>query len=158
MKKLSIILIVAMLAGCQWGNIIYPAPVTSVCTQPEAQGSVICQIATYLKTTPEQLNDALLDASLVGIWTKLISATDLRAAVSKVRQYTAMTDNLTMDMLIRYITKESETDPALALLLSRRLKTLNVTQGALNLKIFKPFDKGLVVKALDSQTEQLTWF
>lgn len=143
----------AIVCGCAT---IYPPPPAPVCAAPEAAGSVICEIARRLSTTPEQLDQMFLDASLVGIGTKLVRAADLRRAVERARSWVAEKHILTVDGLVKYLVAESEVDPALALLVSRRLGVINLPD--LGLAPLTAYDIALVLKGLDHQLAQLSWF
>lgn len=135
---------------------VYPPPGNPVCAAPEAVGSVICATAARVGMTPEQIDAAFLDAALVGIGTKVVKADDLRKAVDKTRVWVVERDILTIDGLVKYLVKEAEIDPALALLLSRRLGLINLPD--LGIKPVTAYDKGLIVAGLDHQLEQLSWF
>lgn len=134
---------------------IYPVPTDPVCARPGAEGSVICATAQRLNMTPEQIDSAFLDAALVGIGTKVIKAEDLRSAVLKTKKWVDENE-FTIDQLVKYLVKQADVDPALALLLSRRLGMINLPD--LGVVALTPYDKGLVLAGLNSQLEQLSWF
>ena len=154
MKKLFIfILILIFTASCAS---VYQRPAVPVCSKSEAAGSVICAIGAKIGTTPEQMNDLLLDASLIGIGTKVTTGAEMKAAVAKVQKYVAEKPSLSAKLIISYLVTEAKIDPALALLLSRRLVFLQVP--GLETQTLTPFDVGLVKAHLDSQMEQLSFF
>jgi hypothetical protein len=107
-------------------------------------------------TTPEQMDTMLLDASLIGITTKVTTGDELKAAVGKVQKYVTDTPALSINLIIGYLVKEAKIDPALALLLSRRLVFLQVP--VLDVKTLTPFDVGLIKGHLANQLEQLDFF
>lgn len=153
MKKTLIVTVcILLLAGCAS---IYQPPAAPVCASPLAQGSVICAIAARLGTTPEQIDAMFLDASLVGIGTKVIKAEDLRKAVLETKLWVDQHE-FTVDALIKYLVKQAEVDPSLALLLSRRLGMINLPD--LGQVQVTAYDKGLVLAGLNHQLEQLSWF
>lgn len=141
-----------LLAGCAS---VYQPPAAPVCAAPAAAGSVICAIAARLNTTPEQLDAMFLDASLVGIGTKIIKAEDLRTAVLSTKRWVEKNE-FTVDALVKHLVKQAEVDPALALLLSRRLGMINLPD--LGQVQVTPYDRGLVLDGLNHQLEQLSWF
>ena len=154
MKRMAVFgILLLMIAGC---SKIYTPPATPVCAAPEAKGSILCAVAQKLNTSPEQLDSAFLDAALVGIGTKLISAAELKAAVGKAQAWVAKQSTFSIDLLTKYLVKESTVDPALALLLSRRLGVLNVPD--LGVKPLTPYDVALVQAGLQHQMDQLGWF
>lgn len=157
MKKfITLLLFGLLLSGCSFLNQVYPPPAVSVCSKAEAAGSIICATAAKLNMTPEQIDAAFLDASLVGIGTKVIKAEDLRNAVTKTRKWVVEKNVLTIDGLVKYLVKESEVDPALALLLSRRLGLINLPD--LGVQPLTAYDIQLVISSIDHQLEQLSWF
>ena len=154
MKRfLALLAIAALLIGCAT---LYPTPTAPLCGKPEAAGSVICAIGAKIGTTPEQMDTMLLDASLIGITTKVTTGTELKAAVAKVQKYVDQTPTLSVNIIIGYLVREAQLDPALALLLSRRLVFLQVP--VLDVKALTPFDVGLVKAHLAHQMNQLSIF
>ena len=135
---------------------MYPTPTAPLCGKPEAANSVICAIGAKIGTTPEQMDSLLLDASLIGITTKVTTGAELEKAVAKVQKYVADTPTLNINLIIGYLVKEAKIDPALALLLSRRLVFLQVP--VLDVKTLTPFDIALVKAHLENQMEQLSIF
>lgn len=144
------------ISGCAYFNQIYPPPAAPVCSKPEAAGSIICATANRLNMTPEQIDAAFLDAALVGIGTKIIQAQDLRAAVLKAQKWVRDRDILTIDGLTKYLIGESQIDPALALLLSRRLGLINLPD--LGIKPVTAYDKQLILAGIQHQLDQLAFF
>jgi len=153
MKHILVIFCILSLLGCAT---LYPPPTEPVCSKPEAVNSVICATAQRLNLTPEQLDAAFLDAALVGIGTKVVQAEELRKAVGKAKVWVLEKNILTIDGLVKYLVTESTVDPALALLLSRRLGLINLP--VLGLQTLTPYDKQLVLAGLEHQLEQLSWF
>jgi hypothetical protein len=153
MRKLTLMLIVLLVAGCAS---VYPPPVDPVCAKPEAVGSVICATAQRLNMTPEQLDALFLDAALIGIGTKVVQADELRKAVNKAIVWVKDKDILTIQGLTAYLVTESTVDPALALLLSRRLGLINLPD--LGIQPLTVYDKELVLAGLDHQLKQLAFF
>jgi hypothetical protein len=127
-----------------------------VCSKPESADSVICAIATKQGMTPEQIDTMFLDAALAGIGTKLFSAKDLRTALQKARNFVVDRDILSIQGLTAHLVKQAEIDPALAMLLSRRLGLINVP--ILSLAPLTAYDKQLVLAGIDHQLEQLRYF
>jgi hypothetical protein len=153
MKYLAIVTTLVVFFGCAS---IYPPPVDPVCAKPEAAGSVICATAQKLGLTPEQLDAAFLDAALVGIGAKVIKADELRKAVNKAIVWVKDKDILTIQGLTAYLVTESTVDPALALLLSRRLGLINLPD--LGVQPLTAYDRELVLAGLDHQLKQLAFF
>lgn len=145
-----------LLSGCAYLDQIYPPPDVPVCSKPEAAGSVICAVATRINMTPEQIDAAFLDAALVGIGTKIVKADDLRAAVTKARAWVQDRDILTIDGLTKYLVQEAQVDPALALLLSRRLGMINLPD--LGIEPVTAYDRDLILSGLQHQLDQLAYF
>jgi hypothetical protein len=136
-------------------DVIYLPPNKSVCDiDPLYKDSVICKITKYLGETPEQLNDQLLDASLVGMWSKMVDKKDLKKSISFVRQYIVGDPQLTMQKLINYLTEKAGADPYLAMMLSRKINRLNIPEYH-NL-VFTIVDRKMIMFALDSQDVQLS--
>lgn len=152
-RIIALLAIVALMTGCAT---MYPPPPAPVCAQPDATGSVLCAIGLKINTTPEQMDTMLLDASLIGIGTKVTTGAELEKAIGKVQKYVNDTPTLSVNLIVKYLVKEAQIDPALALLLSRRLVFLQVPQ--LDLKTLTPFDVQLVKKHLVNQMEQLSIF
>jgi hypothetical protein len=154
-RLLTVLVMVLFLGGatCQQVN---PPPAVPECSTPEALNSVICAIATRQGYTPEQIDSMFLDAALAGIGTKIISAKELRAALQNTRQWVGERDILNVQGLTSYLVKQAEVDPALAMLLSRRLGLINVP--ILSLAPLTPYDKALILAGIDHQLAQLAWF
>lgn len=159
MKKicstLCIMLVVLCLTiyGCAYLQQIYPKPPEPVCAKPEYAESVICAIAKYLQVDVEQLDDMLLDATLIPVALKQAKAEQMKKAIAKVREYVVDKDVLTMAGIKAYLMAQAEVDPALALMLSRRLPVFTEIP-VLSVKLFLPIDKALVVAHLDHQAAQ----
>ena len=154
MKRMAAIALVLLFAlGC---SKIYTPPATPICAAPEAAGSVLCAVAQRLNTSPEQLDSAFLDAALVGIGTKVISAAELKAAVGKAQAWVDKQPAFTIDALTKYLIGESTVDPALAILLSRRLGVINLPD--LGVRPLTAYDVTLVKAGLQHQLDQLAWF
>ena len=160
MKKMLAVLVFAVLViGCVGGNTtnpinyLYPINEKSICTTPEYQTSIICKTMASIGQTPEQFNDMLLDASVIGLMTKMWDKEQLKAAFSVLRQFTASEATMTFEKLIGFMEKRADVDPYMKMLLSRKLGQLKVPQFyALP---FSPQDKSMVIYALDSQEAQL---
>jgi hypothetical protein len=135
----------------------YAPPQASLCAKPEAADSIICQLSTYLKTTPEQIDAMLLDASLVSLATKVTSAEELRKTLDTVEVWVSGRDILTMDGLAKYLGEKAAFDPYLALLLSRRLPIL-ASVPTLSYKPLTAFDKSLVLLEIKRQKDQVAFF
>jgi hypothetical protein len=135
---------------------MYPAPSAPACSKPEAAGSVICAIGSKIGSSPEQMNDMLLDVSLVGIGTKITTGAQMKEAVAKVQKFVNERPVLSISTIIAYLVTEAKIDPALALLLSRRLVFLQVP--GLEIQTLTPFDVGLVKGHLANQLDQLAFF
>jgi hypothetical protein len=150
----TVLLAMAVAVGC---TTLYPPapPGQGVCDQnPEA---VLCKAFVYLKITPEQANDMLLDASLISIWQKWMQAADLRKAIDKVELFFNDNPTLSLNTLIKYVVQQSNVDPALALLMSRRLANFqNIPQ--LSDLVLDPVSRGMITKHFANQREQLSWF
>jgi len=153
MKTIITLLATIILTGCAT---LYPPPPDPVCARPEAAGSVICAIAQRLNMTPEQIDAAFLDAALVGIGTKIIKADELRKAVNKTITWVKDKKILTIQGLTQYLVTESTVDPALALLISRRLGLINLPD--LGVQPLTDYDIQLVLIGLQHQLDQLAWF
>ena len=154
MKKIFALLAIGLLfVGCAT---MYRTPTAPLCGKPDAVGSVLCAIGTKIGTTPEQMDTMLLDASLIGIGTKATTGAEMKAAVAKVQKYVNDTPTLSINLVIGYLVKEAKIDPALALLLSRRLVFLQVP--TLDIKTLTPFDVALIKGHLENQMEQLNFF
>lgn len=98
----------------------------------------------------------LLDATLVPVAARLMKADELRAAIDKASAWVD-THEFTMNTLIKYLVKEAEIDPALALLLSRRLVNLQNIPD-LGDQYFDPDSVAMVKAHLRHQKEQFSWF
>lgn len=154
MKRfIALLAMAALIAGCAT---MYPTPTAPLCDKPEAAGSVLCAIGAKIGTAPEQMDTLLLDASLIGIATKVTTGDELRNAIGKVQKYVTDTPTLSINLIIGYLVKEAKIDPALALLLSRRLVFLQVP--VLDIQTLTPFDVALVKVHLEHQMEQLDIF
>lgn len=154
MKKLFLVcLIITALCGCAWLQNIYPKPADPICAKPEYAESVICAIAKYLQIDAEQMDDMLLDATLIPVALKQAKAEQMKKAIAKVRKYVVEKDVLTMAGIRAYLVAQAEIDPALALMLSRRLPMFTEIP-VLSVKIFLPVDRDLVIAHLDHQEAQ----
>lgn len=160
MKKFSVLLclpiivVVFALLAC---SSVYKPPVTPICLKPEYAGSVICEIGAYLKFQPEQMNDVIIDATLLGLGTKIVDGPALRKSSAKVRKWVVEKDILSMEGLVKYVMSEADLNPAFALLLKRRLPDFGGVPG-LSIKPLKPIDKAMVVWELDQLDDYLKWF
>lgn len=134
----------------------YPPPQTPVCAKPEAADSVICATATRLQMTPEQIDSMFLDAALVGIGTKVISAKELRSALVDVSDWIVTREILNIQGIINYLTQKAEIDKALAALLSRRLGLINLP--ILGVAPLTPYDISLIIEGINHQLEQIKYF
>ena len=133
---------------------IYAPPANPICAQPEFSGSVICAIGDKVGMSPEQMDDMLLDATLIPVAVKQVQAADMKKAVAKVRKWVVEKDILTMEGISAYLYQQAAVDPALGLLISRRLPMFsNVPE--LSVKPFLACDKKLVIMQLDHQDAQL---
>jgi hypothetical protein len=155
MKRIAFLLVL-LATGCANMTQVYPPPAVPVCAKPEAVDSVICAIATRQGFSPEQIDNMFLDAALAGIGTKVFKAADLRAALTKARTFVVERDILNVQGLTNYLVKQAEVDPALAMLLSRRLGLINVP--ILSLAPLTAYDKALILAGIDHQLEQLKFF
>jgi hypothetical protein len=151
--KIIAIITACMVFGCAS---VYAPPAAPVCARPEAIDSVLCATATRLGYTVEQIDSMFLDASLVGIGGKMFKAADLRRALQDARQWVVERDVVNIQGLTNYLVKRAEMDPALAMLLSRRLGLINLP--ILGLAPLTAFDKQLVLAGIDHQLEQLRFF
>jgi len=156
MKK-SLIVCVAMAVAMMGCSYVYKPPVAPVCLQPAYAESVICAIGKYLKVEPEQMHDVIIDATLLGIGTKIVDGPALRKSTAKIRKYVIEKDLLTMNGLVAYIMAEADINPAFALLLKRRLPDFaGVPQ--LSTLALKPIDITMIKWELDQVDEYLAWF
>jgi hypothetical protein len=135
------------------GGCLYQKPAAPICAKPEYAGSVICAIGEQVGVAPEQMDDMLLDASLLTVATKRAKAQDMKKAIAKVRKWVVDKDVLTMQGIQAYLAEQAKVDPALALLLSRRMPMFANLPG-LSDKAFLPIDKQMVISQLDHQDEQ----
>lgn len=152
-KRIILCVALVCMVGCAS---MYPVPPAPICGKPEAESSVICAISAKIGTTPEQMNDMLLDATLIPIAAKVVSAQELKDAVGKVQKYVKEKDVLSVKGIVAYLVVEAKVDPALAMLLSRRLVFLQVP--GLETQALLPFDKELVLSHLQNQMDQLSFF
>ena len=154
--KLTLLFIVCAftLTAC---DTVYKPPVTPICLKPEYTQSVICEIGTYLKFQPEQMNDVIIDATLFGIGTKIVDGPALRKSTAKVRKWVVGKDILTMEGVVKYVMTEADINPAFALLLKRRLPDFGGVPG-LSIKPLQPIDKSMIIWELDQLDEYLSWF
>lgn len=151
MKHFALFILVLMTCLC--GCSLYPQPVDPLCAKPEYAGSVICAIAAKTGTSPEQMDTMLLDASILPVAVKKVQAADMLKAIDKVRVWVGTRDILTMAGISAYLSEQAKVDPALALLLSRRLPMFASLPG-LSDKMFLPVDRQLVLAHLDHQAAQ----
>lgn len=117
---------------------------------------MLCRIFAKAGITAEQADAMLLDATLVPVAARLMKADELRAAIDKASAWVD-THEFTMNTLIKYLVKEAEIDPALALLLSRRLVNLQNIPD-LGDQYFDPDSVAMVKAHLRHQKEQFSWF
>lgn len=154
MKYIALIMCLVF-AGCAT---LYPPelPEQNPCTVAVEPVPVLCKVFAYLQITPAQANDMLLDASLVGIWSKVTKAPEIQAAIDKVEMF-LNNNEVGLNGLIKYVVKEAEIDPALALLLSRRLSRFqNIPE--LGDLVLDTTSRAMVFDHLQNQKEQLSWF
>ena len=155
MKKLPIVFIcMLLLIGC---DTVYKPPVTPICLKAEYSQSVICEIGNYLKIQPEQMNDIIIDAALLGIGTKIVDGPALKKSTAKIRVWVVERDILTMDGVVKYVMSEADINPAFALLLKRRLPDFAGVPG-LSIKPLQPIDKSMIIWELDQLDSYLSWF
>lgn len=155
-SAISTIMLLSWMNSCANVGQVYTAPPVPVCSQAEASDSVICATATKLNLTTEQIDAMFLDASLVGISTKVFSAADLRKVLQDARKWVTEREILNIEGLTRYLVMRAEVDPAMALLLSRRLGMISLP--ILNMTPLTPYDINMVLAGIDHQLEQLSWF
>lgn len=152
-KTAALIALAALLSGCAYLNQIYPAPNDPVCALPEYAESVICACGRYLHLEAEQMSDMFLDATLVPVAIKQVKAEQMKKAIANVREYVEKKDILTMEGITAYLAEQSKTDPALAMMLSRRIPQLATIPG-LSVQPFQRIDKAMVLVHLDYQEQQ----
>lgn len=154
MKKLLIMLLCLFPIAC--ATIYPPAPPgMGVCDKnPDA---VLCKAFAYIQISPEQANDMLLDASLVSVWQKWMKADELEKSINKVEKWFNENPEVSLETVIKYVVKESEVDPALALLLSRRLEKL-VAIPEISFLVLDPVSRQMILDHFANQREQLSWF
>jgi hypothetical protein len=145
-----------IMSGCAWLQQAYPKPADPVCARPEYAESVICACGRYLGLEAEQMSDMFLDATLVPVAIRQVKAEQMQKAVSKVRRYVEEKDVLTMEGITTFLAEQSRTDPALAMMLSRRLPKLATIPG-LSVQPFQKIDKAMVLVHLDYQEQQFSY-
>jgi hypothetical protein len=149
-KMLLCIVVMLTISGCAT---LYAPPSDPLCGRPEYAGSVICAIGAKVNMSPEQMDGMLLDATLLPVAVKQVQAADMKKAIAKVRKWVVEKDVLTMEGISAYLYEQAAIDPALGLLISRRLPMFaNVPD--LSIKPFLACDKQLVVMQLDHQDAQ----
>lgn len=157
MKKNNLIVMMTLIAFSVSGCALYPPapPGEGVCDK--APKAVLCQALAYTQTTPEQANDILLDASAISVWRKWMDKEKLLKSVGKVEKFFDDNPQISLDTLIKYAVKESNVDPALASILSRRLAGLqNIPQ--ISKMALDTDSRQMITEHFKSQREQLTWF
>ena len=156
MKKIFpiLVMVVFLSAGCGY---VYKPPVAPVCLQPAYSESVICALGKYLKVEPEQMHDIIIDATLLGLGTKIVDGPALRKSTAKIRTYVIDKDLLTMEGLVKYVMAEADINPAFALLLQRRLPDFGGVPQLSTLAL-KPIDITMIKWELDQVDEYLAWF
>ncbi|MCU0589846.1 MAG: hypothetical protein MUC33_01280 [Desulfobacterales bacterium] len=152
-----IIAMVMILAGCPQFGQIYKPPETPVCLKPEYAGSVICAIGAKLQLQPEQMHEIIIDATLLGLGTKIVDGPALRKTSAELRKWVVEKDILTMESLYKEVMDKAKLNPAFLLLLQRRLPDLAAVP-VLNIKPFLPIDKAMVTWELDQLDSYLRWF
>ena len=155
MKKLVAVVLTAFIMSVSCVNLYPPAPAgQGVCdVSPQV---VLCKIFSKVGITAEQADDMLLDATLVPVAAKLMKAEEIRNAIDKVSSWVDKNE-LTMNGLIKYVVKEADIDPALAMLLSRRLVKLKDVPELGDL-ILDPVSVEMIKAHLAKQKEQFSWF
>lgn len=155
MKKYLMLLIAIMIVS--YGCALYPPPPPGEGVCDKAPQAVLCKAFVYTQMTPEQANDLLLDASAISVWRKWMDKDKLTAALDKVEKFFNDNPQISLDTLIKYAVKESNVDPALASLLSRRLSRLqNIPQ--ISQMVLDPASRTMITDHFKNQREQLTWF
>jgi hypothetical protein len=156
MKKYLFIAVIILIVGTI-GCALYPPPPAGEGVCDKAPKAVLCQAFAYTQITPEQANDFLLDASAISVWRKWMDKEKLLAALDKVEKFFNDNPSISLDTLIKYAVKESNVDPAMASLLSRRLARLqNIPQ--ISQMVLDPDSRQMIVGHFENQREQLTWF
>lgn len=144
------------LVGCETMPSIYPPAPSGQGVCEKTPDAVLCRIFAKVGMTAEQTDSMLLDATLVPVAAKLMEAKDLRGAIDKVYAWVD-THEITMNTLIKYLVTEAGIDPALAMLLSRRLVVLQNVPDLGGL-YFDQASVAMVKAHLAHQKEQFSWF
>lgn len=150
MKSIRILLVALMLTGCAT---VYPPAPTPICSAPEYQGCLVCELLQKANLTAEQADTMLLDATLVGVGFKLINGPDARAAIEKLKLYINSDPTVTMAKIFDRI----QVDPILMILASRHLKQMQAFPQ-LNLIALDQPSRKLIGIHLDHQLQQLSIF
>lgn len=153
---LCLVLALVLTACAQFGQ-VYKPPETPVCLKPEYSGSVICAIGAKLQLQPEQIHEIIIDATLLGLGTKIVDGPALRKTSAELRKWVVERDILTMEALYKEVMGKAKLNPAFLLLLQRRLPDFAAVP-VLNVKPFLPIDKAMVVWELDQLDSYLRWF
>jgi hypothetical protein len=153
MKHSIVFVCILALVGC---TTLYPVAPAGQGACEKTPDAVLCKIFAKVGMTAEQTDSMLLDATLVPVAAKVMDAKELRSAIDKVSTWVD-THEITMNTLIKYLVTEAELDPALAMLLSRRLVNLTNVPDLGSL-YFDPVSVEMVKAHLRHQKEQFSWF
>jgi hypothetical protein len=137
-------------AGCA----LYPKNKTSACDRPENAGCLLCTVADQAGVTVEQMDTALLDATLLAVASKQVTVDDMRQAIGAAQEAVALgAEGTSLDGLVRLLAANTKVDPLLIVLLQRRLAPWTSVPDV-PLRRLSPADLRLIQTHLERQAAQ----
>ena len=149
MKKVLAVLAVLAMAGCATININKP----SVCDKPEAQDSVICELAGHVGQTPETVAGILKISNIAALAGNLYTAQEAEAFIDEAIEHLIFfkdMDTLTYVQVVKYTLQK------LSLLSPEAMALFVILDGFTSydfgeVRLLTDFDIDMLVKHLNDQ-------
>jgi hypothetical protein len=122
MKKIFPVLLILLFIfnGCAVVNKIWNPTSKTICDEPEfAEGSLICQVATEYETTPEALNNILLDGVAIGAIAEPEERAEICGFLSDLSKFYVV--GMDWSTLLQYVKLSAEQSRLINSIIQRRI-------------------------------------
>jgi len=148
MRKALIIMILILMAGC--------ATNSQLCTVPEAQNSVVCELSTKLHTTPEMISQTLLVANMGALEADVYTAQQANKFVddliSEIENFRKLGKTISYIDAIRYIDSKFKILPARVQAVFVIMNPAGLSDQVINLPL-TDYDFDLLLRHLNKEKQ-----
>ncbi len=134
-----------MFSGCA-GSM--PADKSVCATDQAATGSVICRIASEMGWTVEEVDNAILDATVLSWAFDVAEKDQILELCSRVEAVVNLDINVQMSRIVALVVDDSKKSQAIASILSRRLIYFDVPD------VIAPYDRYLILTNISHVRKQ----